>query len=141
VSNFDVDDCAELARLDGHECVVANEILYNLERRGPETGLIAWWRQRHRPIVAYSPIEEGLLTHGRHPALSAVAKRHDATAAQIALAWVMREPGVIAIPKSSNLAHVRDNRGAADIRLTQRDLEELDRSFPAPGGPVPLETR
>jgi diketogulonate reductase-like aldo/keto reductase len=141
VSNFDVDDSEELARLKGHEPVVANEVLYNLERRGPETGLIAWWRKRHRPIVAYSPVEEGLLTHDRHPALSAVAKRHDATAAQIALAWVMREPGIIAIPKSANTAHVRENRGAADIRLTARDLEELEGSFPAPAGPVPLETR
>ena len=63
------------------------------------------------------------------------------TASQVALAWVIGEDGVIAMPKSANPAHVRENRGAADLRLTERDLEELDESFPAPSEPVPLETR
>src|SRR2546427_7427711 len=140
VSNFDVDDLEELARLkDGVQRVVTNEVLYNLERRGIEWDLIPWMRKRHRPIIAYSPVEEGLLAHP-HPVLSAVAKRHDATPAQIALAWVIREDGIIAIPKAARAAHVRENRGAADIRLSKRDLVELDESFPPPEGKKPLET-
>ena len=141
VSNFDVDDSEELARLSGWEPVVANEVLYNLERRGPELDLIPWWWKRHRPTIAYSPIEEGLLTTKRHHALASVASRHDATAAQVALAWTIRAPGVIAIPKAATVAHVKENRGAVDIKLTTRDLEELDASFAAPTEPVPLETR
>src|SRR5256712_3671967 len=141
VSNFDVDDLEELARLkDGLQRIVTNEVLYNLERRGIEWDLIPWMRKRHRPIIAYSPVEEGLLAHP-HLALSTVATRHDATPAQIALAWVIREDGIIAIPKASRAAHVRENRGAADIRLTERDLEELDQSFPRPDRKKPLEVR
>ena len=70
-----------------------------------------------------------------------MAERHDATPAQVALAWVIREDGVIAIPKAARMAHVRDNRGAADIRLTKRDLAELDESFPPPDDKHPLATR
>ena len=141
VSNFDVDDLRELARLKGGlERIVTNQVLYNLERRGIEWDLLPWMRKRHRPVMAYSPVEEGLLTHP-HPVLTRVAERHDATAAQIALAWVIREDGVIAIPKAADPKHVRENRGAADIKLTKRDLEELDESFPPPEGKKPLETR
>jgi diketogulonate reductase-like aldo/keto reductase len=141
VSNFDVDDLTELARLKGGlERIVTNEVLYNLERRGIEWDLLPWMRQRHRPIIAYSPVEEGLLTHP-HPVLKRVAERHDATPAQVALAWVIRDDGVIAIPKAADPKHVRENRGAADIKLTKRDLDELDESFPAPEGRKPLESR
>jgi diketogulonate reductase-like aldo/keto reductase len=141
VSNFDVDDSDELARLRGWELVVANEVLYNLEKRGPELDLIPWWRKRHRPIIAYSPVEEGLLTTTRHHALGEIAKRHDATPAQVALAWTIREPGVIAIPKAANVAHVKENAAAVDLKLTRNDLDELDASFAAPTRPVPLATR
>ena len=141
VSNFDVDDSEELARLKGWELVVANEILYNLEKRGPEVDLIPWWRQRHRPLIAYSPVEEGLLAAKGHHALAQIAERHDATPAQVALAWTIREPGVIAIPKAANAAHVKENAGALELKLTKRDLDELDESFEAPTEPVPLETR
>jgi diketogulonate reductase-like aldo/keto reductase len=141
VSNFDVDDMEELARLKGGlERIVTNEVLYNLERRGIEWDLLPWMRKRHRPVIAYSPVEEGLLTHP-HPVLKRVAKRHDATPVQIALAWVIREDGVVAIPKAADPKHVRENRGAADIKLTKRDLEELDESFPPAAGKKPLETR
>jgi diketogulonate reductase-like aldo/keto reductase len=141
VSNFDVSDLTELSRLkEGVERIVANEVLYNLERRGIEWDLQPWMRQRHRPVIAYSPVEEGLLT-GSHPVLKRVAERHDATPAQIALAWVIREDGVIAIPKAADAKHLRENRGAAEIKLTKRDLEELDESFPAPEGKKPLEAR
>ncbi|HYV21761.1 MAG TPA: aldo/keto reductase [Candidatus Bathyarchaeia archaeon] len=141
VSNFDVDDMEDLARLKGGlERVVTNEVLYNLERRGIEWDLLPWMRKRHRPIIAYSPVEEGLLAHPHH-ALKRVAERHDATPVQIALAWVIRDDGVIAIPKAADPKHVRENRAAADIRLTKRDLEELDESFPPPDGKKPLESR
>jgi diketogulonate reductase-like aldo/keto reductase len=141
VSNFDVDDMDELARLKGGlQRVVTNQILYNLERRGIEWDLLPWMRKRHRPIIAYSPVEEGLLAHP-HPVLKRIAARHDATPVQIALAWVIREDGVIAIPKAADPKHVRENRGAADIKLTKRDLEELDESFPPPDGKKPLESR
>ena len=141
VSNFDVDGMTELGRLkNGLERIVTNEVLYNLERRGIEWDLLPWMRKRHRPVIAYSPVEEGLLTHP-HPVLKRVAERHDATPAQVALAWVIREDGVIAIPKAADSKHVRENRGAADIKLTRRDLEELDESFPPAEGKKPLETR
>jgi diketogulonate reductase-like aldo/keto reductase len=142
VSNFDIDDLEELARLkDGLKRVVTDQVLYNLERRGVEWDLLPWCRKRHRPIVAYSPLEEGLLSHRDHPALKVVADRHDVTAAQVALAWVLRDGDVIAIPKSARPAHVRENAAAAEIRLTKRDLAELDDSFPAPSDRKPLETR
>lgn len=141
VSNFDVDDLTELARLKGGlDRVATDQVLYNLERRGIEWDLLPWMRQRHRPVMAYSPVEEGLLTHP-HPVLKRVAERHDVTSAQIALAWVIREDGVIAIPKTADPKHVRENRGAADIKLSKRDLEELDESFPPADGKKPLETR
>jgi diketogulonate reductase-like aldo/keto reductase len=141
VSNFDVDDMEELSRLkNGLERIVANEVLYNLERRGIEWDLLPWMRKRHRPVIAYSPVEEGLLTHPHH-ALKRVAERHDATAVQIALAWVIRDDGVIAIPKAADPKHVRENRAAAGIKLTKRDLEELGESFPPPDGKKPLELR
>jgi diketogulonate reductase-like aldo/keto reductase len=141
VSNFDVDGMTELGRVkNGLEHIVTNEVLYNLERRGIEWDLLPWMRKRHRPVIAYSPVEEGLLTHP-HPVLKRVAERHNATPAQVAVAWVIREDGVIAIPKAADSKHVRENRGAADTKLTKRDLEELDESFPPAEGKKPLETR
>lgn len=142
VSNFDVDDLEDLSRLkDGLQRIVTDQVLFNLIRRGAESGVLPWCRQRRRPIIAYSPLEEGLLSHRAHPALAEVAARHDATAAQVALAWAIGHDDVIAIPKTASVAHVRENRGAADIRLTQRDLDALDESFPPPQARIPLETR
>jgi diketogulonate reductase-like aldo/keto reductase len=142
VSNFDIADLEELSRLkDGLRRGVANEVLYNLERRGIEWDVLPWCRKRRRPVIAYSPIEEGLLSHRDHPVLSAVADRHDATPAQIALAWVLRQPGVIAIPKAARPRHLRENRDAVGIRLSKRDLHDLEESFPAPVDRKPLETR
>ena len=142
VSNFDVQDMDELARLkDGLDIIVANEVLYNLEKRGIEYDLLPWMRKRHRPVIAYSPIEEGLLAGGTHRALASIAERHDATAAQVSLAWVVRDGDVIAIPKAATVAHVKQNRGAVDLKLTARDLDELDESFAPPEERMPLATR
>lgn len=137
VSNFDVEDMAELLALPGGSQCAANQVLYNLRRRGIEAGLLPWCRDRGIPIMAYSPIEQGRLLHDRM--LTAVAIRHRATPAQIALAWVLRQRDMMVIPKASSEAHVRENRAALDIKLTEQDLGELNRAFPPPKGPRPLE--
>lgn len=137
VSNLDIDDMEELVELDGGQNVATDQVLYNLSRRGIEWDLLPWCQQRRIPIMAYSPIEQGRFLH--HPALQEIGARHAANPAQIALAWVIRNPKVIAIPEAGTPAHVRDNAGALKLHLTERDLEALDREFPPPEGPVPLE--
>ncbi|ESX98832.1 aldo/keto reductase [Mesorhizobium sp. LNJC405B00] len=130
VSNFDTDEMEELTGLSSGDHVQTNQVLYNLSRRGPEFDLAPWSRQRGIPLMAYSPVEQGALA--RNSRLETIAARHNATAAQIALAWVMAQPGVIAIPKASSQEHVRQNVAALDIELTAEDLAELDRAFPPP---------
>ena len=87
--------------------------------------------------MAYSPIEQGWLLG--HRELKRIAARHNAKPAQVALAWVLRRDGVVAIPKAANVRHVRENRAALGLRLTRQDLDALDRAFPAPTEAVPLE--
>jgi diketogulonate reductase-like aldo/keto reductase len=130
VSNFDVDDMLDLSRTRGGDDVATDQVLYNLERRGIEFDLMPWCFERAMPIMAYTPI--GQTRFFDDPALQAVAVRHGATPAQIALAWVLRTDGVVAIPKASTLAHVQENREAADVRLTPADLTVLDREFAPP---------
>ncbi|MGZ8416399.1 MAG: aldo/keto reductase, partial [Methyloceanibacter sp.] len=137
VSNFDVDDMDELVALPGGAACGSNQVLYNLRRRGIEAGLLPWCREHRIPIMAYSPIEQGRLLRDR--ALTAVAIRHRATPAQIALAWVLRQKDMTVIPKATMLEHVRENRAALDIKLTEQDLGELNRAFPPPKGRRPLE--
>lgn len=137
VSNLDLQDMEELVGTPGGEGVQTNQLLYNLTRRGIEHDLQPWCRGRGIPIMAYSPIEQGRML--RHPELRRVADRHGATPAQVGLAWLLRQDGVIAIPKASDPAHVRDNRAAVDLRLDEQDLADLDRAFPPPRGPRPLE--
>jgi diketogulonate reductase-like aldo/keto reductase len=137
VSNFDVDDMEELIALIGGSACAGNQVLYNLRRRGIEAGLLPWCRERSLPIQAYSPIEQGRLLRDR--TLTGVAIRHRATPAQIALAWVLRQSDMMVIPKATTLEHVRENRAALDIALTEQDLAELDRAFPPPKGPRALE--
>jgi diketogulonate reductase-like aldo/keto reductase len=136
VSNFDVEDMEELVALPSGRQVATNQILYNLTRRGVEWDLLPWCRQHGIPVMAYSPIEQGRLLSNRK--LSDIAKRHGATPAQIALAWVLRS-GAIAIPRARSEAHVRENRAALDIVLTEDDLADLDRAFPPPRSKRPLE--
>lgn len=130
VSNFDTDEMEELVGLPAGGNVQTNQVLYNLSRRGPEFDLAPWMDARGIPLMAYSPVEQGAL--GRNARLEAVAARHNATAAQIALAWAMARPGVIAIPKASRQEHVRQNAAALDIELTAQDFADLDRAFPPP---------
>lgn len=137
VSNFDNDDMAELDGVPNGRACQANQVLYNLTRRGIEFDLVPWSRKRSMPIMAYSPVEQGALA--RNGRLDAIAARHGATAAQIALAWTMRADGIIAIPKAVRAQHVRDNIAALDIVLTAEDLADLDKAFPPPRGRRPLE--
>jgi diketogulonate reductase-like aldo/keto reductase len=137
VSNFDPGDMEELVRVSGGEEVSTDQVLYNLTRRGIEFDLLPWCEDRGLPVMAYSPIEQGRLLG--HSALEAVAARHDATPSQVALAWVLRHDGVATVPKAGTPAHVRENHAALEVRLTDEDLDELNRAFPAPTEPQPLE--
>ena len=136
VSNFDLDDMQEWAALAGGDSVAANQILYNLSRRGPEWELIPWCRERRIAIMAYTPLGQGRML--QHKALAEIAARHGATAAQVALAWLLKQDGTMVIPKATRQEHVRENRGALDLRLTADDLAALDRAFPPPKGPSAL---
>ena len=131
VSNFDVDDMDELLSLqDGGQCA-ANQVLYNLQNREIEFDLLPWTQTNKIPIMAYSPVgHSGALL--RNLTLKKIAQSHDATPAQIALAWVLRQPNVIAIPKASTEVHVHDNAASIEIKLTKDDLTDLDREFPPP---------
>ena len=137
VSNFDVGDMEELFALAGGAACASNQVLYNPRRRGIEAGVLPWCRERSIPIMAYSPIEQGRLLRDR--VLTGVAMGHRATTAQIALAWVLRQQDMMVIPKATTLEHVRENRAALDIVLSDQDLADLDRAFPPPKGPRPLE--
>jgi len=136
VSNLDVDDLEELGPALA-DCAT-DQVLYNLEARGIEFDLLPFCRDRGMPIMAYSPIgQAGSLL--RKQALVAVAARHGATPAQVAIAWTLHAPGVISIPKAADEAHLRENARAGEIRLTAADLSELDAGFPPPRRKRPLQ--
>jgi diketogulonate reductase-like aldo/keto reductase len=137
VSNFDLDDVEELAAVPGGTAPATDQVLYNLTRRGIEWDLLPSCRARKIPVMAYSPIEQGRMLGDA--TLGRVAVRHGATPAQIALAWLLRQPGIIAIPKAGTRAHVEENRAATELRLTDEDLAGLDRAFPPPKRKRPLE--
>jgi len=135
VSNFDV---ADLLELNNPNCAT-NQVLYNPEDRGIEFDLLPWAEAQNLPIMAYCPIGQGQagnLLH--HPALHEVAARHNATPAQISLAWVLRRNNMIAIPKAVNPDHVKLNAAAAELTLTADDLAVLDRAWPIPTRKLPL---
>jgi diketogulonate reductase-like aldo/keto reductase len=136
VSNFDVGDMQELVDLSNGANVAADQVLYNLERRGIEFDLLPWCQRCGVPVIAYSPIEQGRVL--RHVTLKTIAARLGATPAQVALAWVLRQDGVCAIPEAGKPEHVRENRGALDVRLTPQDLADLDETFPPPDRKQPL---
>ena len=136
VSNLGIDDMEELAAAGGGACAT-DQILYNLTRRGPEHDLLPWLSAHGVPAMAYSPVEQGRLIGNRM--LADVADRTGATPAQVALAWTMRDDRIISIPKAGSIAHVEENRAAADLVLSEADLAALDAAFPRPRGRVPLE--
>jgi diketogulonate reductase-like aldo/keto reductase len=136
VSNFDVDDLKALVRLKNGAHCATNQIYYSVSQRGAEFALLPWQREHRMPAMAYSPIDQGAAA--RDATLKAIGARHGASAAQIALAWVLRQPDVIAIPKAVREAHLRENWAAARIQLTADDLAEIDRRFPPPTRKSPL---
>jgi diketogulonate reductase-like aldo/keto reductase len=136
VSNLDTDDMDNIVAAGGSLCAT-DQILYNLRRRGPEHDLLPWLLEHGMTAMAYSPVEQGRLVG--NDALLGIARDIGLTPAQTALAWVMRRPGLIAIPKAGSVAHVLENRGAADALLSEETLTRLDAAFPAPGGHVRLE--
>ena len=132
VSNFDRADMAEWVALKRGEKVAADQVLYNLSHRGPEWDLVPWCREHGVAIMAYTPLGQGGLLRDR--TLAEIARRHSATPAQVALAWLLRQPGTIVIPKAARPEHVRENRSALDVVLADEDLAALDRAFPPPKG-------
>jgi diketogulonate reductase-like aldo/keto reductase len=147
VSNFDVEDMQQLLDMPNGRACAANQVLYNLQHREIESGLLSFHEQstnaspaptNNQPaLMAYSPVGHGrgLLNNAT---LKEIAKRHDGTPGQIALAWVLRQPDVIAIPKTSHKTHVRDNARSLEVNLTKEDLIELDHAFPPPRSKQPL---
>ena len=137
VSNLDPADMQELWSVPGGPSVATNQLLYNLARRGIEWDLLPWLRERRIPIMAYSPIEQAKLT--LNSKLVDFARRNGMTPAQAGLAWLLVHDDVIVIPKTGRRDRLKENVGALDHRLTQAQLAELDRLFPPPRGPRPLE--
>ncbi|HUK07281.1 MAG TPA: aldo/keto reductase [Stellaceae bacterium] len=137
VSNLDTDEIARWYKLPGGNTVATNQVLYNLTRRGIERSLLPWCRKHKIPVMAYSPIDQGSLLNKR--ALKQVALSRGVTPAQVALAWVLHQDGVVAIPKAARAEHVRENRAALDLALTADELSEFDRAFPRPKAARPLE--
>ena len=136
VSNLDTADMERIVSLPGGNGCATDQVLYNLGDRGVEFDLVPLCAARSMPLMAYSPIGEGRLL--RHRKLAEIALRHNASPAQIALAWTIRKPGIIAIPKAGNIAHVEDNFKSLSIDLTEEDLHDLDTAFPAPKRKIPL---
>jgi diketogulonate reductase-like aldo/keto reductase len=137
VSNLDRDDMEQLYGLPGGDAAATDQVLYNLTRRGPEYDLLPWCAEHRVPVMAYSPIEQGRLL--AESGLTEVARQHGVTPAQVALAWVLRREGTIAIPKAGDPEHARENAAARDLTLTADDLDVLDAAFPPPRRPQPLE--
>lgn len=142
VSNLDYDEMQALWQVAGGRQCATNQVLYHLASRGIEYDLLPWCQQQQMPVMAYSPLAQagrlrsGLLTHS---VINDIARAHDATAAQILLAWVIRQPGVIAIPKAASVAHVEQNAAALEITLSTDELRLLDQAWPAPAGKTVLD--
>ncbi len=136
VSNFDLKLMESLHAIPGGASMQTDQVLYNLGKRGIEWDLVPWLRQHRIPVMAYSPFDQGRLLRTR--ALVDFAKQHAMTPAQVALAWLLAQDGVIAIPKAGSRASVRENAGALEHPLTPAHLRELDRLFPPPKGPSRL---
>ncbi len=130
VSNLDVDDMEELQGVPGGVNCATDQVLYHPGARGIEFDLLPWCQDRSLPLMVYSPLGQGGLLRFR--TLLSIAERHGATPAQVAIAWGLRYPNVISIPKAVSPEHVRENAGAAAITLTPEDLAAIDSEFPPP---------
>ena len=137
VSNFELSDMEELVATPGGSAVSCNQVLYNLRRRGIEFDLLPWCQERGIPVMAYSPVEQGELL--RNKAVKRIASKVGATPAQLCLAWVLRQAGVIAIPKAGTREHVRENHTSLGVQLSDSDRQALDEAFPPPRAAQPLE--
>lgn len=136
VSNFDTDGMQALWKLPGGDRAQANQVLYNLGERGIEWDLAPWQRRRGVPVMAYSPFDQGRLLRKRP--LADFARRHGMTASQVAIAWLLAQDGVIAIPKTGTPARLQENAAALAHPLTGEQLRELDALYAPPDGPRPL---
>ena len=137
VSNLDLSDMQEWWKVAGGQAVAANQLLYNLSRRGIEWDLLPWLQKKSVPVMAYSPIEQARLL--KDSKLAGFAKRHGMTPAQAALAWLLSKEGVIVIPKTGRRERLKENLGALERKLDAAQLAELDKLFPPPAGLQPLE--
>jgi diketogulonate reductase-like aldo/keto reductase len=137
VSNFDTEDMVELFALENGNRCASNQILYNVARRGPEFDLLPWMRERNMPAMAYSPVDHSRLP--KQSVLNDIAEARGVSPTQIALAWVLQQPGVLAIPKASTIAHVKENAAARDIELSSEELAQIDAQFKPPKSKRPLE--
>jgi diketogulonate reductase-like aldo/keto reductase len=137
VSNLSLEEMQELQSIPGGAEVQTDQVLYNLARRGIEWDLLPWLRGHHLPVMAYSPLDEGRLLHS--PDLARFAHRHGCTPAQAALGWLLAKDDVVVIPKTSRRERLKENLGALEQPLTRAQLLELERAFPAPSAPRPLE--
>ena len=136
VSNFDVEDMQELVAVPNGSNVATNQVLYNLSRRGVEFSLLPWQRERGISTMAYSPIEQAQLLASAK--LKAIASDVGATPAQLAIAWLLTQPDVIVIPKTTHIARLEENMGALDLKLDAATLAALDAAFPPPRKRTPL---
>lgn len=142
VSNLDIDDMQTLWKLQGGQQCATNQVLYHLGSRGIEYDLLPWCAERHLPVMAYCPLAQaGRLRDDLmgNAVVNAIAREKNITAAQLLLAWVIRHPGVLAIPKASDMKHVEENAAALDVKLTAQDIEQLDAAFAPPDRKMPLD--
>jgi diketogulonate reductase-like aldo/keto reductase len=137
VSNFDTDDMEELMTVPGGDACATNQILYNVARRGPEYDLLPWLAARDMPAMAYSPVDHARLP--KRSALDGIADARGVSGFQVALAWVLQQPGVFAIPKAGRVEHVRDNHRALELRLDAGECAAIDAYFKPPRSKRPLE--
>jgi diketogulonate reductase-like aldo/keto reductase len=137
VSNLDLANMEELWRVPGGASVAANQLLYNLSRRKIEWDLLPWLRERHIPVMAYSPIEQARLLNNTK--LRDLAVNWGMTAAQAALAWLLEQKDIIVIPKTSGRRHLKENFDALTFHLTPVQLAAFDELFPPPKGPASLD--
>ena len=139
VSNFDTDEMHELGGLAAGRACAVNQVYYSLSARGVEFDLLPWQRERTMPLMAYCPLDQGGLAD--EPVLRKVAERHDATASQVGLAWLMAQPGVMVIPKAVRETHLRENFAAAALTLDAIDRAAIESRFPVPRRKLPLAMR